>query len=232
MVFQIFYDIVFSPFGWVIVFGICSAYFFHKKYVAPYLEQLNNEKELEERKKFDKSVDDKVADKVRQARERQQQEYERVAAEQKLKEEEKKKEKLEKMKKEEEKESVYKHAVGSHSVKKVFPAAKEETPKEIIARFIASKPIVVFSKTWCPFCRKVKAALATYRLSVDSFEYVELDERNDLPGEKILDELLQMTGARSVPRVFINGNFIGGCDDTIRLQREGTLDKIIQEALK
>jgi glutaredoxin 3 len=37
-----------------------------------------------------------------------------------------------------------------------------------------------------------------------------IDQKGD--GEDIRNELGRMTGAKSMPRVFVNGNFIGGCD--------------------
>jgi len=39
----------------------------------------------------------------------------------------------------------------------------------------------------------------------------------------IQDVLKRMTGARSVPRVFINGKCIGGGDETAALQKKGKL---------
>ena len=40
---------------------------------------------------------------------------------------------------------------------------------------------------------------------------------------EIQDYLGQMTGARSVPRVFVNGKFYGGGDDTAAGVRSGDL---------
>jgi len=107
-------------------------------------------------------------------------------------------------------------------------------PKRAMGGFMSSQPsgelqqavesainankVMMFSKTFCPFCHKAKKALndagATY-------EVMELDKRDD--GDSIQDILQSMTGGRSVPRVFIDGKFIGGGDDTVRLQREGKL---------
>ena len=57
---------------------------------------------------------------------------------------------------------------------------------------------------------------------------MQLDERQD--GEAIQDYLNQLTGGRSVPRVFVGGNFIGGGDDTVSKQQSGELKKILQQA--
>ncbi len=48
-------------------------------------------------------------------------------------------------------------------------------------------------------------------------------------GDAIQDVLLQLTGGRSVPRVFIKGKFIGGGDDTAALARNGGLAKLLAE---
>ncbi|VDP20189.1 unnamed protein product [Onchocerca flexuosa] len=78
-------------------------------------------------------------------------------------------------------------------------------------------------------CRlKAKQALSTFRMSSDLYKIIELNEREDC--DKIQDILLQITGARSVPRVFIGGKCIGGCDDTMAAQRDGRLDQLLKEA--
>jgi glutaredoxin 3 len=52
-----------------------------------------------------------------------------------------------------------------------------------------------------------------------------LDERDD--GGDIQDALAELTGGRSVPRVFVEEAFIGGGDDTERLARSGELAKLV-----
>lgn len=44
------------------------------------------------------------------------------------------------------------------------------------------------------------------------------------------DYMQQLTGARSVPRVFIQGKFIGGGDDTARLASTGELKTLLEKA--
>ncbi|VDN08141.1 unnamed protein product [Thelazia callipaeda] len=101
-------------------------------------------------------------------------------------------------------------------------------PHDFVTTLINSTPVVVFSKTYCPYCRTAKRALSTYRLPSDFYKIIELDEREDC--DKILDVLLKMTKARTVPRVFINGKCVGGCDDTLAAQKNGSLDKMLKEA--
>ena len=57
----------------------------------------------------------------------------------------------------------------------------------------------------------------------------ELDKESPggFSGESIQQELGRRTGATSVPRVFIDGKFIGGGDDTARLAASGALTKLL-----
>ena len=54
----------------------------------------------------------------------------------------------------------------------------------------------------------------------------QIENRSDCSA--LQDYLAQLTGARSVPRVFIDGKCIGGGDDTERLARSGELQKMLQ----
>ncbi|KAI2650327.1 Glutaredoxin-2, mitochondrial [Labeo rohita] len=60
-----------------------------------------------------------------------------------------------------------------------------------------------------------------------SYKVVELDEHND--GRRLQETLGQMTGARTVPRVFINGQCIGGGTDTKQLHQQGKLLPLIEQ---
>ncbi|KAL6741864.1 hypothetical protein Aduo_015079 [Ancylostoma duodenale] len=108
----------------------------------------------------------------------------------------------------------------------------QKTPGQVIDHFIASKPIVVFSKTRCKYCKLAKAALDTFKLSPRQFEKVELDKLKDVDYRKIQDEFEVRYGTRTVPKVFIGGKFIGGGTDTIKMQKNGTLAVLVKKAIK
>lgn len=97
---------------------------------------------------------------------------------------------------------------------------------------------MVFSATYCrltsilgwkgtfvflqgPYCTKAKKILGKYKL--DSYKVVEIDKIPD--GDDYIEILGRMTGADTVPRVFIGGECIGGGDDTERLEKQGQLEK-------
>lgn len=56
-----------------------------------------------------------------------------------------------------------------------------------------------------------------------AYSAIELNERKDM--DEYQDILEEITGARTVPRVFIDGKFIGGCSDVQKLHSSGELIK-------
>jgi len=89
---------------------------------------------------------------------------------------------------------------------------------------IADNPVVIFSKTTCGFCDKAKSVFDS--LGVD-YKTVELDSRDDCA--ELQDNLLRMTGARTVPRVYVGGECIGGGSDTISMFKQGLLQKLLRK---
>ncbi|KAI0294936.1 hypothetical protein BC826DRAFT_909459, partial [Russula brevipes] len=65
---------------------------------------------------------------------------------------------------------------------------------------IAEHDVVVFSKSWCPYSRKVKTFLRTEHPDVTPF-VIEVDERDD--GDMIVRYLLEKTGRKTVPNIWI-----------------------------
>mmetsp|Transcript_35133 Transcript_35133/g.103985 ORF Transcript_35133/g.103985 Transcript_35133/m.103985 type:complete len:105 (-) Transcript_35133:71-385(-) len=94
---------------------------------------------------------------------------------------------------------------------------------EFVQEAITQNKVVVFSKSYCPYCTKAKRALNGV-IKPSDYLVIELDERPD--GDQIQDALLALTGGRSVPRVFIGGKFIGGGDDTAAKASSGELKEL------
>lgn len=94
--------------------------------------------------------------------------------------------------------------------------------ESVVNEAIKGNKIMMFSKSYCPFCTKAKKALddvgAVYAV-------MELDKRQDC--NEIQDLMGKMTGARSVPRVFIDGKFVGGGDETVALKKSGKLAEMV-----
>lgn len=104
---------------------------------------------------------------------------------------------------------------------------KREAEGELpyVREMIAKHPFLMFSKTTCPFCFNAKEAMNKEMGSEGQYTVIELDLMDN--GPAIQDALKIVTGARSVPRVFVGGEFIGGGDDTVEKQKTGELKQKI-----
>lgn len=68
-----------------------------------------------------------------------------------------------------------------------------------VDNLISSHKVVVFSKSYCPYCTKAKDVLSKY--NIDDIVIIELENRDDC--DEIQDYLLKLTGARSVWQILI-----------------------------
>ncbi|KAK3224242.1 hypothetical protein Dsin_011267 [Dipteronia sinensis] len=87
---------------------------------------------------------------------------------------------------------------------------------------IFSNKIVMFSKSYCPYCLRAKHIFA--ELHEKPF-VVELDLRDD--GAQIMYVLLDLVGRRTVPQIFVNGKHVGGSDDLKAAVSSGDLQKLL-----
>lgn len=103
---------------------------------------------------------------------------------------------------------------------------KDETDEDhrvqdALNEILRKGPIIVFSKSYCPYSKKAKHILQDlYEISPPPY-VVELD-LHEL-GSGLQATLGRMTGRRTVPNVLINGKSIGGGDDIEALNDEDKL---------
>uniref|UniRef100_A0A3B0N0J3 Glutaredoxin, putative n=1 Tax=Theileria annulata TaxID=5874 RepID=A0A3B0N0J3_THEAN len=87
----------------------------------------------------------------------------------------------------------------------------EKTPKDWVDGLVRKHKVVVFSKSYCPYCTRAKDALK--KLNLEDLHVEELDSNSKM--DEVQDYLNKLTGARSVPRVFVNGQFYGDSTKTV-----------------
>ncbi|KAF7294759.1 Glutaredoxin domain protein [Mycena indigotica] len=79
-------------------------------------------------------------------------------------------------------------------------------------------PLVVFSKTYCPFSKRAKALLETYHLTPPP-KVIEVDLRDD--AEHIKQLLTRLTQHSTFPNVILLGDSLGGSDQLQALHKDG-----------
>mmetsp|Transcript_1827 Transcript_1827/g.3991 ORF Transcript_1827/g.3991 Transcript_1827/m.3991 type:complete len:154 (-) Transcript_1827:234-695(-) len=97
------------------------------------------------------------------------------------------------------------------------------SPAEFAKAEIASNDVVVFSKSYCPHCTATKQLFGSMNVNAKVFELDQMDN-----GAEIQSALLDMTGQRTVPNVFINGQHLGGNDATQAAAKNGKLEEMMK----
>ncbi|OLN96715.1 Glutaredoxin [Colletotrichum chlorophyti] len=97
--------------------------------------------------------------------------------------------------------------------------------KQKVQQIIDDNKVVVFSKSYCPYCRQTKSTLD--ELNTD-YTVLELDQIDD--GAAIQDILQDISGQRTVPNAFIAQKHIGGNSDLQNLLKGGKLENLLREA--
>ncbi|XP_051154744.1 uncharacterized protein LOC127277563 [Leptopilina boulardi] len=100
--------------------------------------------------------------------------------------------------------------------------SKMVNPVEFVKNAIEENEVMIFSKNGCPFCTKAKMCFDKLN---KPYKAVDIDEMEEC--DEIQDVLGSLTPARTVPRVFVNGKFIGGGSDVEKKFKSGELKKIL-----
>ncbi|KAF5735988.1 putative glutaredoxin-1 grx1 [Tripterygium wilfordii] len=101
-------------------------------------------------------------------------------------------------------------------------ARASNSASAFVQNVIFSNRIVIFSKSYCPYCRSAKRLFSELH---EQPYVVELDLRDD--GSQIQYVLLDLVGRRTVPQVFVNGKHIGGSDDLRAAAASGKLENLL-----
>jgi glutaredoxin 3 len=81
------------------------------------------------------------------------------------------------------------------------------------------KTVTIYSTDWCPYCKAAKSFLTQ-----KGVPYEEIDLTDDDPGR---EALVERTGRRTVPQIFVGEVHVGGYDDLRALDRNGGLMPLV-----
>jgi glutaredoxin 3 len=80
--------------------------------------------------------------------------------------------------------------------------------------------VEVYSKQNCPYCVRAKALLQKKKVPFEEIDIEHDDEKRAW--------LVQASGQRTVPQIFVDGRPLGGYTDIDALDRQGKLDPILR----
>ena len=85
------------------------------------------------------------------------------------------------------------------------------------------QPVTIYTTPYCPYCIRAKMLL-------DERGVTELNEIRIDQDRELRKQMIERTGRRTVPQIFINGQGVGGSDDLHALDHQGKLDALLSAA--
>ena len=83
--------------------------------------------------------------------------------------------------------------------------------------------VLMYATAVCPYCVRAEQLLRSR--GVADIEKVRVDLE---PARR--EEMMQKTGRRTVPQIYIGERHVGGCDDLYALDRAGQLEPLLRGA--
>ena len=115
------------------------------------------------------------------------------------------------------------------------PAQAEVAASAEVTDFVAqvlgdpAQPLVMFALEWCEFCWAVRKLFAKHGIAYRSIDLDSTAYQRDDRGGQIRAVLRERTGSRTIPQIFVGGEFVGGCSETFDAFRAGTLQARLAE---
>jgi glutaredoxin 3 len=83
------------------------------------------------------------------------------------------------------------------------------------------QPVKIYTTAVCPYCVRAKQILVSR--GVQAIDEIRVDSN---PQERL--KMMEVTGRRTVPQIFIGDTHVGGCDDLMALDARGGLVPLLQ----
>ena len=80
----------------------------------------------------------------------------------------------------------------------------------------AAPKVLMYSTAVCPYCVRAEQLLRNRGVAEIEKARVDLDP-------ELRSEMMEKTGRRTVPQIYIGATHVGGCDDLIALDHAGKL---------
>lgn len=83
--------------------------------------------------------------------------------------------------------------------------------------------VLMYSTAVCPYC--IRAEQLLKRKGILEIEKIRVDLQPELRAA-----MMEKTGRRTVPQIYINGEYVGGFDDLAALDHAGALDALLAKS--
>jgi glutaredoxin 3 len=86
---------------------------------------------------------------------------------------------------------------------------------------MADEPVVMYAKSWCPYCERARALLTSKGVPFSEIDIEAQPEQRE--------DMIRRCGQYTVPQIFIGERHIGGSDDLHGLDAAGGLDALLPQ---
>jgi cysteine synthase A len=102
---------------------------------------------------------------------------------------------------------------------------EEDFVAEVLAD--AQQPVVIFALEWCEFCWSVRKLFKKLDIPYRSVDLDSVEFQEGARGQKIRAVLAEQTSMKTIPQIFIGGEFVGGCTDMFDSWKAGDIQKLL-----
>jgi len=85
-----------------------------------------------------------------------------------------------------------------------------------------SAKVKMYSTRFCPYCIRARMVLES-----KGIEYEDIGVDGDPERRR---EMMELSGRRTVPQIWVGDTHVGGYDDLAALEYQGTLDELLKMA--
>jgi cysteine synthase A len=94
----------------------------------------------------------------------------------------------------------------------------------------AEQPVLLFALEWCEFCWSLRKLFAKAGIPYRSIDLDSTAYQRDDRGGQIRSVLFGLTGSRTIPQLFVGGEYLGGCTDTLDAFKSGDLQQRLRKS--
>ena len=80
--------------------------------------------------------------------------------------------------------------------------------------------ISMYTSEYCPYCRNAEQLLKNKGFDISEKYFVDQDP-------DLLKKMMELTGKRTVPQIFINETYVGGFEELRKADLSGELDNLL-----
>jgi cysteine synthase A len=88
----------------------------------------------------------------------------------------------------------------------------------------------MFAFEWCEFCWAVRNMFAAYKIACSVIALDAVEYQQDNRGGRLRAALGAKISATTIPQVFVAGELVGGCTETLQAVKDGRLQALLARA--